>query len=133
MIEGFYIDCDTAECERCFDNNGGEEAWKERGGFEDWESPLPIFESSESDTPTHCHDCGDLIEHPLTDDGYNYVADAIVSDFGDGERSPVIEQWIDHYGSGLPDRVPMAETDLDMETVLNLHSMLPLREAVATS
>lgn len=41
------------------------------------EERAPIFESSETDSPSHCDACGELIAEGLTSDGVRYVADAI--------------------------------------------------------
>lgn len=48
----------------------------------------------ESDTPTHCTDCGEVIRHRLTLDGRAYVADAVT--FGGGDPD-TLRAWLDAY------------------------------------
>src|SRR5215831_15331661 len=69
---GYYVTCDDALCRDCFDKPGY--TWP---GFEGWEEPIAIFNDSESDTPTHCCQCGAVIRHDLTPDGGEYVKDAV--------------------------------------------------------
>ena len=88
---GFYVDCDTAVHAECYDL----ETWN---GFEDWTEPLAISDTSESDTPTHCAVCGDLIDHALTGDGYAYVLDALRAGTGNPE---VLTQWTQRYCGDL--------------------------------
>lgn len=91
---GFYVTCDDAECADCHESS----EWR---GFEDWTEPIVIWSDTESDTPTHCHICGNLIPHALTHYGYRYVQDEIASDIKSGYKSPATEQWMDEYGSEL--------------------------------
>lgn len=88
---GYYLDCDTAVCEDCFDPV----AWE---GFEDWDEPLTIFDSDEADTPTHCAECESLIEHALTSDGYAYVREAYLRALlvEDG-RKCIVRAWVEAY------------------------------------
>jgi hypothetical protein len=124
MIEGYYVTCDDAECLDCYEAAGGFDTWKHAmGGFEDWEEPIGISSYEESDTPTHCRECGKLLCHSLTSDGYDYVAEAIVDDFRDGERTPVTSMWANYYGEGVS--FDDFNIDADPETVLWLHRMLP--------
>src|SRR3954465_7174226 len=37
-----------------------------------------VFDTSETDAPSHCDECGALIAESLTEDGIAYVADALV-------------------------------------------------------
>lgn len=55
----------------------------------------PIWDDTESDTPTHCWHCEALILHGLTPDGYAYVAEALA--FGGG-RPEILAMWRDAYG-----------------------------------
>lgn len=84
---GYYVTCDDAVCAEDFDPA----TWE---GFEDWDEPLAIFADTESDTPTHCVACRDLIPHALTSDGYIYVWDALNE--GTGIES-VLDAWADEY------------------------------------
>lgn len=92
MIEGYYINCDDALCEDHFDPD----SWD---GFEEWEEPLTITIFEEADTPTHCVECGVLIRHNLTEDGYDYVHEAINDCLRAGKLNPVTFQWADYYGN----------------------------------
>lgn len=85
---GHYVTCDEAECAACFQRAGGQARWLADGGFEDWAEALAIFRDSESDSPTHCHDCGRLIEHGLTDTGLRYVAESGPTRFLRGQAEP---------------------------------------------
>lgn len=120
-VSGFYITCDDAECVDCYERAGGEAAWRANGGFESWEEPLAIFDDAESDTPTHCCECGEVIEHDLTDYGYGYVGEAILDGFKEGKQNPVVVQWIAAYtrmGEDLFD-------DYRTSDVVDLYGMLP--------
>ena len=87
---GYYLDCDTAVCDECFDPD----QWQ---GFEDCSEPLPISEDDEADTPTHCARCEELIAHALTPDGIAYVEEAYArASVGDG-RKCIVKQWVLEY------------------------------------
>jgi len=47
----------------------------------------------EADTPNHCGSCGEFLENSLTQDGENYVRDAMT---GDGDAT-VLAQWREFY------------------------------------
>lgn len=53
-----------------------------------------IMSWDEADCPTHCEECGDVIPHSLTDEGYRYVRAAIqdhgLHGTGDGF---ILGQW----------------------------------------
>lgn len=101
---GYYVDCDSALCRDCIPDAsawaGGDYAgWP---GFEDWESPAAIFNDTESDSPTHCAQCGAVIAHDLTPDGTRYVMDAIAEFCADGgHHADVMAQWWDAYADTL--------------------------------
>ncbi len=90
--EGYYLTCDDAVHVGCWDGE-----WE---GFEDWTEPAAIFSDTESDTPTHCVVCHLLIDHRLTDDGYNYIGEAAQDCLEAGELNPVTSAWVEHY---IPD------------------------------
>ena len=53
----------------------------------------------EADCPQHCGHCQIFLENPLTEDGYNYVVDAVelfLSDSCSGDAN-VIRQWFRFY------------------------------------
>ena len=65
----------------------------------------PIFADSETDSPTHCERCEDLIPEALTGDGARYVADALIDGMrGDG-RPCVLRQWWEEYGDVVAEYV----------------------------
>lgn len=104
---GFYVNVDDAQCVDCHEPDD----W---GGFEDWEAPVPIFQGTAGDTPTHCGDCGLLIPHALTADGYAYVAEAIARRDG---RPDILDRWASTYGPDLDDFVeidPASARALDL-------------------
>lgn len=82
---GYYINCDDALCGDCYHDVYGLEpqravaAWRRLARFEDWDAPIAITPDDESDTPTLCSECSELIPHALTYDGYEYVREAILS------------------------------------------------------
>jgi len=97
---GYYIVVDgevigTAQCCDCADN--GDRAGAAIEG-DDWE---PISYHHETDTPVHCDSCEALIVTSLTNDGINYVRDAIAS--GDG-RAEVLEAWATAWPSLIQPR-----------------------------
>ena len=65
------------------------------------EDAEPIWEASgASDTPTHCVVCEALIPHPLTREGYAYVAEALL--IGSG-RPEILEAWRREYAGAALD------------------------------
>ena len=98
---GFYVTSDDAQCAECHDP----EEWS---GFEEWQEPSVIFEGTVGDSPTHCTDCGALIPHGLTVDGYLHVADALARRDG---RPDILDKWAQTYGPYLDDYV---EVDRDV-------------------
>lgn len=89
-VLGFIISPDDAVCAGCSNRYSPDT------------DASPIYSSSESDTPTHCRDCGDLIPHALTPDGLAYVAERLSA--GDGDPG-VLQQWRDEYGDALSQEV----------------------------
>jgi len=54
-----------------------------------------VFSDSETDTPTHCSECGMVIDETLTDYGEKYVIDAyhdLIA--GKGGSAWVIDEWL---------------------------------------
>lgn len=97
-VIGHYVTCDEAGCDACFEDGGGLEQWKKDGGFEGWDEPAVIFDDTESDHPTHCHKCGDLIPHALTSEGYKYVAEAMLDFYRTGQgTASVLRAWLGEY------------------------------------
>ena len=55
----------------------------------------------ESDTPDHCGNCELFLERNLTDDGIEYVLDAVrelAQGSGDAE---IVKQWVEFYSAEL--------------------------------
>lgn len=100
-LVGVYINCDEALCIDCYDPDD----WK---GFEDWSAPVAMDSTDEADSPAHCIQCGILIEQRLTDEGVDYVIDAMFDDLDKGNRNAVTCQWVEAFeyeiSKGLGDR-----------------------------
>jgi hypothetical protein len=107
---GFTADADTY-CVQCAEDIYGADT----DGREDGEgNPLgAIFGGSETDSPSHCAACGDLIPEDLTSYGVSYVEDAIREhiraavfvqsngrEFYTG-RAGVVDAWREEYGDAL--------------------------------
>lgn len=71
-----------------------------RNGYEQ-----PIDDGDESDTPTHCARCEELIPHGLTPDGVLYVLNALFDIFFDeGKgRKCIVKKWITEYRIDVDD------------------------------
>lgn len=48
----------------------------------------------ESDSPAHCDHCNVFLENPLTQNGLDYVIEAILDNTGNRE---VLAEWREHY------------------------------------
>lgn len=56
----------------------------------------------EADTPQHCDECRAFLENPLTDNGRDYVRDAIMMHARSGCGNPeVLAQWAERYRNQL--------------------------------
>jgi hypothetical protein len=91
---GRYTDPDSALCIDCFDGFGGS-------------TYAEITEDTEADTPTHCAHCEMLIQHRLTEDGLEYVADKVEEHLqakytygamSQPGRACILRQWWEAYG-----------------------------------
>ena len=96
-VEGYYVTCDDALCTDCAPAGFAEGDFSEYAGFEDWTEPIAIFGDTESDSVTHCAECGAIIEHDLTAEGYAAVNEAIREGFAGGIQNPVTVLWIDSF------------------------------------
>ena len=57
----------------------------------------PVYEEQAvADTPQHCAQCQEFLENRLTEDGVEYVAQALENWPGSGNPE-VLEQWAEHY------------------------------------
>lgn len=104
---GYYVNCDDAVCRDCAPAGFAEGDYSEWPGFEGWESPAAIFNDSESDTPTHCRQCGAVITHDLTREGGEYVKDAVaelISEPGSHTADVIAQWWAAYAGTGLNDK-----------------------------
>jgi len=141
---GYYINCDDAECVECFERavvrfharrmrslsviaspfvvRFHPRRW---AGFESWPEPLAISDSDESDTPTHCCVCGIVLEHELTNYGYDYVADAIGHGFESGVQNPVTVQWINAYGEYMDDATMPQADGVRVADAIGCYLLLP--------
>jgi hypothetical protein len=67
-----------------------------------------VFDSSETDSPSHCDECGALIPESLTTDGVAYVAEALASYVfgtvlhrGHVGSAAVLDEWRAEYGAQI--------------------------------
>ena len=75
-------------CPACAEERGAlEPGWLDSEGNE----AHPAFSDSVSDTPECCAECGVFLRNSLTEDGYEYVREAVRS------AAAVIE-WSEFYG-----------------------------------
>ena len=52
----------------------------------------------ESDSPTHCAECGEFLENPLTVRGRSHVCDLILKYETEGKGDEIVlEEWRDFY------------------------------------
>ena len=86
---GAFLD---AACPECHERHG-QDRCECCYGYDHADSE-PIWDSTESDTPTHCVHCEALIPHRLTREGYAYVAESLV--LGSG-RPEILSEWRDAY------------------------------------
>lgn len=57
-----------------------------------------LFPDTESDTPTHCAECGVLIPCRLTSDGKQYVAEALTGRLDELAGNPgTVWEWVNQY------------------------------------
>jgi hypothetical protein len=109
---GYYVSCDDAICEDCAPEPVKGVTWIVPG-FMGGE-PIPIYRDTEADTPTHCCECGDLIPHALTREGYAYVLERALSHAADstGVKCPrpngslvaghgTLAEWWNKYSDGI--------------------------------
>lgn len=96
---GWYVNCDDAVCAGCAPEGFTRGDYSGWGGS--WESPATIWDDGASDTPTHCGTCGQLIPHPLTADGYDYVGESLERALRDGDIGAAIGAWMDAYGDDV--------------------------------
>lgn len=104
---GWYVDCDSAVCRDCAPRGFGSGDYSEWPGFEGWESPLAICYDNESDSVTHCRQCGAVIAHDLTPDGAEAVKDAVaelISEPGSHTADVVAQWWEAYAGTALDDK-----------------------------
>lgn len=97
---GWYVDCDSAVCRNCAPTGFADGDFSEWRGFEGWEEPAAICYDDESDSVTHCRECGAVIAHNLTAEGTSYVLSAITEFISEGAAShnpDVMAQWWDAY------------------------------------
>lgn len=53
----------------------------------------------EADSPQHCDNCGRFLDNPLTQEGYNYVNEAIAAHEKSGRgNEEVLNEWVSFYG-----------------------------------
>ena len=115
QVVGYYTDCDTALCADCAPEGFADSDYVQWEGFEGWDEPLAIFDDTESDSVTHCADCGAVIDSALTEEGYRYIGEAVREGFGKGMQNPVTVLWLDEY----------AQWDDDLQAMDEFYRLLP--------
>ncbi len=118
-ILGWYVNPDDAVCADDAPAGFAAGDWSEWGGCPGWESPAAITSDESSDTPTHCVGCCEIIPHPLTSDGYDYVSEALGRAL-DGNPGMAIGKWMAQYG----DQVDIPASWLDPFTAGYAYAML---------
>ena len=96
-------------------------------GFEAWDEPQVILSDEESDTPTHCVECHELIPHALTSQGYEYVREHIINKLLDGDpiQHPdglkVVRSWWERYGDDMSEAeiADIAATCFDLTELID--------------
>jgi len=69
--------------------------------YDSGDFPKGPYSDSESDTPQNCADCGFYIEGPLTDDGVDYVIEAMNDDIQRRHTNSIVRDWAAHLDKGL--------------------------------
>ncbi len=73
----------------------------EREDSDSWPQGPYSDGGGEADCPQHCGACHVFLENPLTDDGVNYVREAMLEQAESGRGSPeVLNEWGDYYELG---------------------------------
>lgn len=93
----YCADLWCADCAKAIMRHLDESGRLDSGDSNDY--PQGPYENEESDIPDHCADCHEFLENPLTDDGYEYVAEHIgIHAYHDcaGDKS-VLRQWAEFY------------------------------------
>lgn len=74
--------------------------------YDSGDYPKHCEDDDEADTPQHCADCGEFLKNQLTEEGYEYVEQAL-NDFAVMPKSTEefaamgranLKEWADHYG-----------------------------------
>lgn len=99
----FYIYCADVYCKECVTGLRKDADYAHAmGDIPDYlmgdsnHYPQGPYDNEESDTPTHCGNCGMFLEQPLTQDGYQYVIEQLSAT---GQYNEVEQQWYDYYGN----------------------------------
>jgi quinol monooxygenase YgiN len=113
-VIGYAADADVF-CEDCTRAYYGALPQNTGKDIEDWRDEegnniAPVFEDDESDSPTHCGDCGRFLGGSLTTDGEDYVIEQFADElrrFGE-LRSETLRQWAEAW----PELLESARADL---------------------
>lgn len=74
--------------------------------YDSGDYPKHCEDDDEADTPQHCADCGEFLKNQLTEEGYEYVEQALnefpvvpksIEEFAAVGRAH-LKEWADHYG-----------------------------------
>jgi len=98
MPYAYHADMYCDDCGRKIADDCDADGIEDEGDTEGY----PQFDcsSGEADCPQHCANCGEFLENELTDDGREYVLEAVTAGRGD---PAVLAQWSDYYGIRVPD------------------------------
>lgn len=93
-------DCGLAIRQSITDEGKAPEDIDDESSYDSDEFPKgPYYDGGgEADSPNHCDDCRAFLENPLTDEGYQYVTQAIIDHNKTGRgNSDVINEWKAFY------------------------------------
>lgn len=92
------------------------------------------WENNEADSPTHCPNCGVLLEEDMTEQGLEYIRAEILQELSDGRRIGLDEEsaayaWHQRYGDQVKDELLSQEQrswldELLDETVILQHYLI---------
>lgn len=72
----------------------------------------PVWQC-ESDSPEHCEDCDALLDHGLTPDGYEYVAEYLRDALDSGVMTNVELEWLNEWGGILREDGYLTDPELN--------------------
>jgi hypothetical protein len=104
--------CGRATCARLTAEGSAPENPQDEASFDSDEFPKGPTDEGESDSPSHCAECGAFLESELTEEGDAYVRDAVTQaqrrdlDAAPGQPGPdavALTEWAPYYIDGYHD------------------------------